>query len=67
MLKAIIPKLDTKRSNGKYLPYVSKDLGNGFVFLWAHKSELRSLYDYKANALYLYLSLFLGPKVLVQH
>ena len=62
----MIPGLDTERSDGGYLPHGSKDLGNGFVLLWAHESDPHSLHDCEADALCEYLRiLFLGPEVLV--
>ena|SRR6266566_1912511 len=63
----MIPELDTERSDGGYLPCGSKDLGNGFILLWAHESDPRPLRDCKANALCKYLGILsLGPEVLVR-
>ena len=66
MLKAMIPGLDTERSDRVYLPYGSKDLGDGFVLLRAQESDLCPLYDCKADALCKYLAILsLGPEMLV--
>ena len=65
-LKAMIPGLDTERSDGEYLPRGSKDLGNGFVLLRARESHPRPLRDCEADALCEYLGLSLDPGVLVR-
>jgi len=63
----MISGLDTERSDEGYLPYGSKDLGNGFVLLWACKSDPCPLRDCKVDALCEYLGILsLGPKVLVR-
>jgi len=66
-LKAIIPGVDTERSDDGNLPCGSKDLGDGFVLLWARKSDPRPLRDCEADALCEYLGIpSLGDEVLVR-
>jgi hypothetical protein len=66
-LKAMIPGVDTERSDDGYLPRGSKDLGDGFVLLRARESDPRPLRDCEANALCEYLGTpSLGSEVLVR-
>ena len=66
-LKAMIPRLDTERSDGGYLPYRSKDLGNGYVLLRACESDPHPFCDWEVDALYEYLGILsLRPKVPVR-
>lgn len=66
-LKAMIPGVDTERSDEGNLPRGSKDLGDGFVLLRARESDPRPLRDCEADALCEYLgTLSLGHEVLVR-
>jgi hypothetical protein len=66
-LKAMIPGVDTERSDEGKLPRGSKDLGDGFLLLRARESDPRPLRDCEADALCEYLGILsLGPEVLVR-
>jgi len=66
-LKAIIPGVDTERSDDGNLPRGSKDLGDGFVLLRVRESDPRPLRDCEADALCEYLGIpSLGDEVLVR-
>ena len=63
----MIPGLDTERTDGEYLPRGSKDLGNGFILLWARESDPHPLRDCEVDALCEYLGILsLGPEVPVR-
>ena len=63
----MIPRLDTERTDGEYLPRGSKDLSDGFILLQARESDPRPLRDCEVDALCEYLGILsLGPEVPVR-